>query len=238
MMKSNKAVYAMAIAPHPFDNDMGVGGAVAKWSREGKDVIYVICTNGDKATSDPAIKPEEFSVIRKQEQQAAAKILGVKETIFLGHPDLGLEYTAAFRKELLLLMLKYRPQIVITNDPYYRFRGYFTSIDHRITGQATMDAVWPYLLAPGTYRDLIDTGYQPHKVREMLMWQTDNVNFHIDITDTFDLKVAALRCHKSQTSSQPEGWEDRLKERCAEAAKGENYTLAEAFHREEVLQQL
>jgi LmbE family N-acetylglucosaminyl deacetylase len=113
-----------------------------------------------------------------------------------------------------LLMLKYHPQIVIINDPYYRFRGYFTSIDHRIAGQAAMDAVWPYLLVPGTYRDLIDTGYRPHKVQEVLMWQTDNVNFHIDITDTFDLKVAALSCHKNQTASQPEGWEERFKERC------------------------
>ena len=102
----------MAIAPHPLDNDMGLGGTVARWTREGKEVIYVICTNGDKASSDPDVKPEELSLVRKQEQQAAAKILGVKEVIFLGHPDLGLEYTTEFRKELLVLMLKYRPEIV------------------------------------------------------------------------------------------------------------------------------
>jgi LmbE family N-acetylglucosaminyl deacetylase len=235
---NNKAVYAMAIAPHPLDNDMGLGGTVARWTREGKNVIYVICTNGDKASSDPDVKPEDLSVVRKQEQQAAAKILGVKEVIFLGHPDLGLEYTAGFRKELLVLMLKYRPEIVVTNDPYYRFRGYFTSLDHRTAGQATMDAVWPYLLAPGTYRDLLEVGFQPHKVQEVLMWQTDNANYKINITDTFDIKIAALRCHKSQVDGLPAGWDDRLKERAVEAAKGENYTLAEAFHREEVLQRL
>jgi LmbE family N-acetylglucosaminyl deacetylase len=235
---NNKAVYAMAIAPHPLDNDMGLGGTVARWTREGKDVIYVICTNGDKASSDPDVKPEELSLVRKQEQQAAAKILGVKEVIFLGYPDLGLEYTTEFRKELLVLMLRYRPEIVITNDPYYRFRGYFSSLDHRTTGQATLDVVWPYLLAPGTYRDLLEAGFQLHKVQEVLMWQTDNANYRVDITDTFDIKIAALRCHKSQVDGMPDGWDERLKERAMEAAKGENYTLAEAFHREEVLQRL
>jgi LmbE family N-acetylglucosaminyl deacetylase len=228
----------MAIAPHPLDNDMGLGGTAARWVREGKDVIYVICTNGDKASSDPGVKPEELSLVRKQEQRAAAEILGIKEVIFLGHPDLALEYTPAFRKELLILMLKYRPQIVVVNDPYYRFRGYFTSLDHRTTGQATMDAVWPYLLAPGTYRELIEVGHEPHKVQEVLMWQTDNANFKVDITDTFDAKIAALRCHKSQVDTLPEGWDERLRERAMEAAAGESYALAEAFHREEVLQRL
>ena len=235
---NNKAAYAMAIAPHPFDNDMGLGGTVARWAREGKDVIYVICTNGDKASSDPNVKPEELALVRKQEQLASAKILGVKEIIFLGHPDLGLEYTPEFRKELLLLILKYRPEIVVTNDPYYRFRGYFSSLDHRTTGQATLDVVWPYLLAPGTYRDFLEAGFQLHKVKEVLMWQTENANYSIDITDTFEIKLAALRCHKSQVDGMPAGWDERLKERAMEAAKGENYALAEAFHRVEVLQRL
>ena len=234
----NTAVYAMAIAPHPLDNDMGLGGTVARWTREGKDVIYVICTNGDKASSDPDVKSEELAETRKQEQLAAARILGVKEVIFLPHPDLGLEYTPEFRKELLRLILGYRPEIVVTNDPYYRFRGYFSSLDHRTTGQAALDVVWPYELAPNTYRDLLKQGFQLHKVQEVLMWQTENANYRIDITDTFDVKIAALRCHKSQIDTLPAGWDERLKERAMEAAKGENYPLAEAFHRVEVLQRL
>ena len=235
---NNTAVYAMAIAPHPFDNDMGLGGTVARWAREGKDVIYVICTNGDKASSDPNVKAEELAKAREREQLAAAKILGVKEVIFLRHPDLGLEYTPEFRKELLRLILGYRPEIVVTNDPYYRFRGYFSSLDHRTTGQATLDVVWPYELAPNTYRDLLEQGFQLHKVKEVLMWQTENAKYRVDITETFEIKIAALRCHKSQVDGLPAGWEERLKERATEAAKGENYALAEAFHRVEVLQRL
>jgi len=236
---SESSVYAMAIAPHPFDNDLGLGGTVARWAREGKDVVYVICTNGDKASSDPNKRSEELSLIREKEQTEAAKVLGIKKVIFLRHPDLSLEYTVEFRKELLRLILEYRPEIVMTNDPYYRFRGYFSSVDHRASGQAALDAVWPYALAPNTYRDFLDQGLKLHKVQEVLMWQTDNHNFQVDISQTYETKIAAISCHKSQIGDFA-GTEflDFVKNMATNAAKGTDYKYAEAFHRVEVLQRL
>ena len=85
---SKGPVHAMAISPHPADNDFGVGGTVAKWIEEGKEVVYVIATNGDKASSDPNVPADELAVRRANEQREAAKILGVTEVVFMGHPDL------------------------------------------------------------------------------------------------------------------------------------------------------
>jgi LmbE family N-acetylglucosaminyl deacetylase len=238
---SDSSVYAMAVAPHPFDNDLGLGGTVARWAREGKDVVYVITTNGDKGSTDPDVRSEDISLVREREQAEAAKILGVKQVVFLRHPDLSLEYTREFMKEILRLILVYRPEVVMTNDPYYRFRGFFSSVDHRVSGQATLDAIWPYALAPNTYRDLMDQGLRPHKVKEVLMWQTDNPDVTFDITDTFETKMAAVSCHKSQISAilaSGMKFNDMLKERAMTVAKGKDFKYGEAFKRVEVLQTL
>jgi len=229
-------IYALAISPHPFDNDWGMAGTVARWILEGKEVVYVICTNGDKASSNPAWKAEDLARTREQEQVAAAQVLGVKEVIFLRHPDLGLEYTPEFRKELLRLILKYRPEIVTTCDPF--FMPYMSSPDHRVTGRAVLDAVWPFALAPNTYRDLMEEGLSLHRVRQVLLWATGQTNCSYDITATFEAKLKAVRCHQTQVSVLPLGWYQRLVERHKVAAKGTSHELAEAFQRIEVLQRL
>jgi LmbE family N-acetylglucosaminyl deacetylase len=127
----------------------------------------------------------------------------------------------------------YRPETVVTADPY---RRYVWHRDHRITGQVTLDAVFPYARDRLSYPDLLDEGLQPHTVREVLFWASEDMNYRSDITDTFDIKVAALRCHKSQVGQHPspevEKW---LRQRHQTMAEGEDYELAEAFHRVEVL---
>jgi LmbE family N-acetylglucosaminyl deacetylase len=222
----------MVFTPHADDAEGGVGGTVVRWTREGKDVIYVVCTNGDKGTSDPKIKPEELARIREQEQLAAAKLLGVREVIFLRYPDQGLEDTPEFRKEIVRLIRMYRPDTVVTVDPY---RRYIWHRDHRITGQVVLDAVFPYARDLYAYPDLIEEGLQPHKVKEVLLWASEEPNYRSDITDTFDIKLAALHCHKSQVGDNPSPERLRMmRERHKMQAKGENYELAEAFHRVEL----
>ena len=224
----------MVVTPHPDDAEYGVAGTVALWTREGKDVVYVVCTNGDKGTGDVSTKPEELARIREQEQMAAAKLLGVKKVHFLRHPDQGLEDTPEFRKEIVRLIRMYRPQTVVTADPY---RRYIWHRDHRIAGQVTLDAIFPYARDHHAYPDLIQEGLQPHRVKEVLLWASEDPNYRSDITDTFDLKIAALRCHKSQMEGTPfpeselQKW---LRERHKQAAEGENFELAEAFHQVEI----
>jgi len=227
-----KPAQVMVVTPHPDDAEFGVAGTVARWTAEGKDVIYVVCTNGDKGTNDPNMKPDELARIRKQEQLAAAKLLGVREVIFLHHPDQSLEDTPQFRKEIVRLIRMYQPETVVTADPY---RRYIWHRDHRITGQVTLDAVFPYARDSFAYPDLLEKGLYPHKVKEVLLWGSEDPNYHSDITETFDIKIAALRCHKSQISSNPStGLEEQLRERYKMLAQGKDYELAEAFHRVEI----
>lgn len=227
-----KPVQVMVITPHPDDAEFGVAGTVACWVREQREVIYVVCTNGDKGTSDINLKPEVLAKVREAEQLAAARLLGVREVIFLRHPDQSLEDTPEFRKEIVRLVRRYKPETVVTADPY---RRYVWHRDHRITGQTVLDAVFPYARDYLSYPELLEEGLQPHKVREILFWASEEPNYRLDITNTFDLKVAALLCHKSQIGDHlsPE-LEKRLRERAEMMAQGEKFKLAEAFHRVEI----
>ena len=222
----------MVISPHADDAEGGCGGTVAKWIKEGKSVVYVLCTNGDKGTNDPAIQPEQLAATREKEQLAAAEVLGVREVIFLRHPDQGLEETPEFRKELVRLIRMYRSDTVITVDPY---RKYIWHRDHRITGQVVLDAVFPYARDLYAYPDLNEEGLEPFKVKEVLLWASEEPNYNVDITDVFDIKVRALRCHESQVGAAPlVEMEERIKERSRMHAQGEDYELAESFHRVEL----
>jgi LmbE family N-acetylglucosaminyl deacetylase len=156
----------------------------------------------------------------------------VREVIFLRHPDQSLEDTPEFRKEIVRLIRMYKPETVITADLY---RRYIWHRDHRITSQVTLDAIFPYARDFLSYPDLLEKGLQPHKVKEVLLWGADEPNYRTDITDTFDIKIAALRCHKSQISDNPSaGLKEWLRERHKMLAQGEDYELAEAFYRLEI----
>ncbi|MFC1963942.1 PIG-L deacetylase family protein [Chloroflexota bacterium] len=225
-------VDALVITPHPDDAEFGVAGTVARWIREGKTVVYCAVTSGDKGSSDINMKPETIAKIREREQRHAAKLLGVQEVVFLRYLDQTLEDTPEFRKDIVRLIRKYRPHTVITGDPY---RRYIWHRDHRITGRTVLDAVFPYARDILAYPDLLQEGLSPHKVKEVLLWATEDPNYYVDITDTFSLKMAALGCHKSQVGEKisPE-MESFLWERAQNMASEQDFELAEAFHREEV----
>ncbi len=225
-----KQAQVMVVIPHPDDAESRMAGTVARWAREGQDIIYVVCTNGDKGTSDPKIKPEELAVVREQEQLAAADLLRVREVIFLRHPDQRLEDTPEFRKEIVRLIRMYKPETVVTVEPH---PGYLDHRDHRITARVTLDAVFPYAGSAYSYPDLLEQGLPPHRVKEVLLCGTGAPNYYIDITDTIDIKIAALRCHKSQVGDRPE-LDERMRQRAKMSAEGQDYELAEAFHKEEI----
>ncbi len=234
MSVSVKKADVLVITPHPDDAEFGVAGTVVKWVAEGKEIVYAVCTNGDKGTSDYSIKAGALAEIREREQLCAAEVLGVREVIFLRHGDQSLEDTPEFRKEIVRLIRTYRPDIVVSADPY---RRYIWHRDHRITGRVVLDAVFPYARDHLAYPDLLEEGLEPHKVKEVWLWTiADNINYRSDITDTFDIKVKALRCHESQVGNDrlPD-LEERLRQWAVDRAKGTEYELAEAFHREEIL---
>jgi LmbE family N-acetylglucosaminyl deacetylase len=223
--------YLMVIGPHPDDSEFGIGGTVARLTKEGKKVVYVVCTNGDKGTSDRTITSADLVKIRIKEQKAAAKTLGVSKVVNLGYPDQGLEDTSDFRKALVRVIRQFKPYVVATCDPY---RKYMWHRDHRITGQVAADAVFPFSRDHLAYPDLLEEGLEPHKVREMWFWGTEEPNLRLDITDTFETKLAALRCHKSQVGDVPPEMQKRMREWAKVNAQGEKFELAEAFHRVEM----
>ena len=219
----------MVIIAHPDDAEFGVAGSVARWTAEGKRVVYIVCTNGDKGTSDRTMTPQQLAKIRKKEQRNAARVLGVETVVFLDMADQQLEESPAFRKEVVRLIRLYRPEIVLSSDPY---RRYLWHRDHRIVGQVVMDALYPYARDHLAYPDMLEEGLEPHKVKEVLFFGAEDVNHHIDIAATFPKKFAALQCHESQVREfgidDLQSW---LRKRCERKAEGSPYTLAEAFHR-------
>ncbi len=229
----NPSVNVMVVSPHPDDAEFGVAGTVARWTQEGKKVVYVVCSSGEKGTSDRKVLPEKLAEQREREQRAAATMLGVQEVIFLRYPDQGLEDTPEFRKQIVRLIRQYRPALVVTSDPY---RRYIWHRDHRITGQVVLDAVFPFARDYLAYPELLKDGLEPHKVQELLFWAADDINYRSDITATFELKLAALRCHESQMKEYHiSDIEERLRQRCMTMAEGEPFELAEAFHQVKIM---
>ncbi len=221
---------AMVIAPHPDDAEIGCGGTIAKWLAEGWEVVYVICTNGDKGSRDLTMTSERLAAIREQEQLEAAKTLGVSKVVMLGHPDGSLEDTPAFRGELVRLIRTHRPDIVLTCDPYRR--NPYLHRDHRITGTVALDAIFPYSRDHLSYPEHLAEGLLPHRVREIYLWGSDSADTFVDITETFDLKMATLRCHASQIGQNPgSDFGERWRERAAQIGESQGLRLAEGFRR-------
>jgi len=217
----------LVIMPHPDDSEFGCAGTVAHWTREGKRVVYVILTNGDKGTSDRSLTPEKLAAIRQVEQREAARVLGVKEVVYLDYPDQGLEDSPELRKDIVRQIRLYRPDIVVTLDPY---RRYIWHRDHRIAGQVVLDAVYPYARDHLAYPDMLAEGLEPHKVKEMYFTASEDVNYRSDITETFDLKIQALACHESQVGDRIPELREGLLHRAEDMAEGQGFKLAEAFH--------
>jgi len=177
--------------------------------------------------SDRSLTPEKLAAIRQLEQREAALVLGVKEVVYLGYPDQGLEDSPELRKDIVRQIRLYRPDVVVTVDPY---RRYIWHRDHRIAGQVVLDAVYPYARDHLAYPDMLAEGLEPHKVKEMYFTASEDVNYRSDITETFDLKIQALACHESQVGDKIPELRAGLLHRAEDMAEGQGFKLAEAFH--------
>ena len=220
---------ALLITPHPDDAEGGCGGTLAGWIRRGTTGVYVLCTNGDKGTSDPEMQPERLAAIREQEQKDAALVLGVSEVVFLRHPDGTLEDSREFRRELVREVRRHRPEVVMCIDPY-RSTSH-THRDHRISGQVALDAIYPYAWGRHYFPELLlDEGLQPHRVEEVYLWGSEEPDSYVDISDTLELKFESLKRHASQFSDLQGRWQ-RLVEGAQRVGERGGLPYAEAFRR-------
>ena len=190
----------LAVTPHPDDCEGGCGGSLAKWVQEtSTEVVVVLCTNGNKGTSERDMDPETLASVRKFEQCAASNLIGAKEVVFLAHPDGELEDSELFRSQIVREIRRHRPELILCIDPY-RSNSH-THRDHRMSGQVALDAAftyaWSYLYFP---EQLTEEGLEPHRVEQAYLWGSEDPDVFVDIGDYLSVKSASLSAHASQMS--------------------------------------
>ncbi|HET8521600.1 MAG TPA: PIG-L deacetylase family protein [Thermomicrobiales bacterium] len=215
----------MLVVAHPDDAEFSSAGTIAKLAKEGKKVILIQVTSGDMGTADPSVSPIDLAIRREAEECKAAKILGIDEVVFLRVTDGTVVSDMNMREKVVRMIRTYKPDVILTHDP---FRPYALHPDHRAVGMATTDAVYPTARDPHYFPAHGRAGLEPHKTAEIWYFGAETPDLFIDITDTFDTKIAALREHESQVG-KAEGLEERLRERAQELAKDQPFELAEAF---------
>jgi LmbE family N-acetylglucosaminyl deacetylase len=190
----------LVVAAHPDDVDFGAAGTIAGWTAAGIEVAYCIITNGDAGGFDPAIPRADIPSIRQAEQRAAAAAVGVTDVTFLGYPDGRLYVTHDLRRDITRQIRRARPQRVLGQSPERNWQRIAPSHpDHLAAGEATLCALYPDARNQFAHPELVLEGLGEWVVGEMWLSGGPRADHFVDVTDTFDKKLAALRAHVSQT---------------------------------------
>lgn len=196
---------ALCVVAHPDDMEFGSAAAVARWTGQGKSVVYCMVTSGEAGIDGMA--PDESRAVRETEQIESARIVGVETVDFLRLPDGVLEYGVPLRRAIAGVVRRHRPDIVITNNFHGTWGGEnLNQADHIATGKATLDAVrdagnrW-------IFADQVEGGLEPWGgVRQVWVAGSPEGKFGVDITDTFGAGVESLKAHKAYIDGL--GWEN------------------------------
>ncbi|HUZ00857.1 MAG TPA: PIG-L deacetylase family protein [Thermomicrobiaceae bacterium] len=215
----------MVVVAHPDDMEFSSAGTVARFVKEGREVVLVQCTSGDKGTSRRDISSPDLAQLREGEEREACRRLGVQHIEFLRLGDGELMPDVNFRERVVRQIRAYRPDIVITHDP---FRPYSLHPDHRAVGITAVDSVYPTARDPLYFPEHLAAGLEPHKVAELWLYGAEFPDTYIDITETFADKINALKAHASQVG-EALTLEERLRERAKEVGAPQSMELAEAF---------
>lgn len=220
----------MVIVAHPDDPEFFCGGTIARWVREGVEVVYLILTNGNKGSSDPSLTPQRLAEMRVQEQEHAAGILGVGTVTFLGEPDGELQPTLTVRRKVVREIRRHRPDVVVCPDPaaYYFDTAYVNHPDHRAAGVVALEAVFPAARNRMYHPELLAEELEPHAVHEIYLTGTSQPNRWVDISDTIEIKLEAIRAHASQIADA-EVFE-RVRQRAEDVDQYGRTVYREAFH--------
>lgn len=215
----------MLVVAHPDDAEFSSAGTITKLARDGKRVILIQVTSGDRGAPDTSRTPEELAQVRESEQREAAEREGLAEVVFLRQGDGHIMPDIELREKIVRQIRTFKPDVIITHDP---FRPYAMHPDHRGVGMATHDAVYPTARDPLYFPEHLEEGLEPHKTAEIWYFGSEVPDIFVDITDTFDNKIHALKAHVSQVGDG-ERLEPMLRERSRELAKDQPFELAEAF---------
>ena len=195
----------LVVTAHPDDVDFGAAGTVATWTRAGIEVAYCIATRGDAGGFDDTPR-EQMSALREAEQRAAAAAVGVTDVTFLDHPDGAVYVTHELRRDITREIRRFRPDRVLTQSPVRDWTRLGPSHpDHLHVGEATYCAVYPDARNAFAHPELLaDEELKPWTVREVWFQDSPTADHAVDVTDTFDRKLAALSEHTSQNGHMAE----------------------------------
>ena len=217
---------AMVVVAHPDDAEFGFGRTLAKLVKEGMELAYVLCTNGDKGSGDPEMTVTRLATIREKEQRAAATIIGTADVTFLGYGDGELEANLEVIGKIVREIRRFKPDIIFCQDPYQR--GRLGHRDHRMAAQATFDAVYPYAPGPLHFPEHLAEGLDPHSVAEIYT-PSGHPEVLIDVSDVVETGLKALQAHRTQIAD-PQGLVKRVLGHASEITKRHGY-YAEGFRR-------
>jgi LmbE family N-acetylglucosaminyl deacetylase len=224
----------LSIHAHPDDQEFTVAGTLAKWARAGATVVTVCITSGNAGSNEstpPTMTRAALAPIREEEQRQACRVLGISEVVFLGYEDGILEPSIALRRDLTRVIRRYRPDAVVCGDPTMRYYGnaYLNHPDHRVAADVALDAVFPSAETRLIFPELLDEGLEPHHVGRVYIHGSTRPDVFIDIAEVLDVKLAALREHKSQMGT----WDpsEMIRQWAAEQGKRKKLKAAEAFRR-------
>jgi LmbE family N-acetylglucosaminyl deacetylase len=220
----------MVIAAHPDDADFGPAATAARWIDAGSQGWLVCCTSGDQGGEDPDMDPLELAALREREQRAAADVVGYAGVTFLHAPDGALANDLALREQLVREIRTFRPDAVFATDPETLFHGGsgVNHTDHRAAGMAAVDAVYPAARNPMAFPWLARSGLAAHRVRRLYLFWSDKADTWVDVSDTIDRKVDALRAHASQIED-PDGLAERIRSRASEVGAEVGVAAADAL---------
>jgi LmbE family N-acetylglucosaminyl deacetylase len=220
---------ALAIYAHPDDPAISCGGTLASWATMGSTVHIVICTAGDKGTTDPDTDPEALARSRVGEAERSAEVLGVAGSYFLGHLDGELDNDATLRRELVQIIRDLRPEAIISPDPLAVFFGehHYNHRDHRVVGWAALDAAAPAAALPLYFRG---TG-KPHQVTAAYLSGSLQPSVWVDVSETIDRKIEAVACHLSQLTDAGDWIASALRDGAEDAGHEAGVDYAEPFRR-------
>src|ERR1019366_7242561 len=189
----------LVVTAHPDDVDFGAAGSVAVWTDAGIEVAYCIVTDGDAGGSDRSVPRPQMAALRRQEQTAAALVVGVQDITFLGFADGRLSADLELRKAITRVIRRFRPDRVVAQSPERNWaRIHASHPDHLAAGEAAICAVYPDARNSFAFPELLEEGLEPHSVPELWVMTTERADRVVDATEFFDLKLAALRSHRSQ----------------------------------------
>ncbi len=213
----------LVIMAHPDDPDFICAGTVAKMTRQGIEVTYMILTNGDKGNHNPEITRNQLIAFRKIEQRHAAAVCGVQAVLFMGEEDGFLRPTREIRQRVTREIRRIQPQLIICQDPdrYLVGDGYINHPDHRNAGLVALEAIFPAADNPMFYPEMADEGYGPHKVSQLYVHGPSDSSVKIDVTETLEAKIEAILCHKTQIDdpeNAPARWRERWGEQQADGS--------------------